>query len=225
MFGLELSIEGLLQYFSSYAYEPWTVYGFIFLFMTACSFGFPVPEEVVLISSGLLVYMAKNPEKFPPPYPGAEAVDVNTTMLVAFFAVIISDTLVYSIGLLLGDRLLKYKWFRNMKASKSWGHIDKWFAKYGSWCCGIFRFTPGLRFPGHLSCGLMKIPFWTFLAIDGTAALVSVPTQVWLLAYYGGEILDKLQQFKIILFSMLGIAFIAWWVRGKFFKKSKQDTP
>jgi membrane protein DedA with SNARE-associated domain len=78
--------------------------------MLASSFGFPVPEELVLISSGLVAYLGKNPEQFPPPYPGAQPVEMWTLMGVCFLAVFFSDFLVYSIGKYLGKYLLKYQW-------------------------------------------------------------------------------------------------------------------
>ncbi len=215
MFGIDLSPEGLLAFFSAYAYRPTLVYGFIVLFMMASSFGFPVPEELVLISSGLVAYMGTQPGKFPPPHPGAEPVDVEVLMVVCFLAVFLSDTLVYMIGKVLGVRLLRFEWAKKQMSGKTFVLIEKWFEKYGIWCAGIFRFTPGLRFPGHLACGLMKIPVWKFLLIDGFVALISVPTQVWLVATYGEVILDKMQEFKLVLLGLGAIGFIVWLVRRR----------
>lgn len=213
MFGVDLSLEGLLLFFSDYVYRPWLVYTFIVAFMVASSFGMPVPEELVLLSSGLLAFMARQPGKYPPPYPGAEPVDVNTLMLVCFFAVFLSDTMVYLIGKFLGARMMRNAWVQKQMAGKTYITIQKWFDKYGAWCCGIFRFTPGLRFPGHLSCGILGIPIWKFLLIDFFAAVTSVPTQVWLVATYGEEILAHLQEYKIALFSLMAIVFAIWYFR------------
>jgi membrane protein DedA with SNARE-associated domain len=219
MFGIDLSPEGLLLFFSDYAYRPWFVYTFVILFMIASSFGMPIPEELVLISSGLVAYMAKNPGQYPPPYPGAEAVDVNTLMIVCFLAVFLSDFLVYLIGKFLGARMMRNAWVQKQMGGTTYQTIQTWFDKYGSWCCGIFRFTPGLRFPGHLSCGILGIPVWKFVAIDATAALLSVPTQVWLVANYGEEILEHFHEYKLALLVVCMIAFAVWWFR----KKAKEN--
>lgn len=218
MFGIDLSPEGLLVFFSQYAYQPWLVYTFIAVFMTASSFGLPVPEEVVLVSAGLVAFLAQNPERFPPPTPDAEGVSVYTLMAVCLCAVFLSDLLVYSIGKFVGTKLMKYPVIKRQMEGATYARIQKWFHKYGSWCCGIFRFTPGLRFPGHLSCGLLGIPLWKFLAIDGTAALISVPTQVWFVATYGEVIINSLQQFKFYLFGGLAILFLLWWIKNRFRK-------
>jgi membrane protein DedA with SNARE-associated domain len=63
----------------------------------------------------------------------------------------------------------------------------------------IFRFTPGVRFPGHLSCGMMGISPFVFLLTDGLAALISVPTQIYLFATYGEVILSTIREIKMYL--------------------------
>lgn len=215
MFGIDLSPEGLLTFFSAYAYQPGLVYTFIVVFMFASSFGFPAPEELVLVSSGLVAYLAHNPQDYPPPYEGAEGVNVYTLMLVCFLAVFFSDFLVFCIGKFLGDKLMRYPYVKKKMEGPGYATIQKWFNKYGSWCCGMFRFTPGLRFPGHLSCGILGIPMWKFLLIDGLMAVVSVPTQVWFVANYGEIIVKRLQEAKFYMFGAFFVIFIVWFVRKK----------
>jgi membrane protein DedA with SNARE-associated domain len=210
MFGIEFSEAGLIQFFAQYAYEPAYVYTFITCFMFASSFGLPIPEELTLISAGLVAYMAHHPSEFPPPYPGAQGVNTVTLALVCFLAVLMSDMLVYLLGKVFGGRIIKTRFFQKQVAGQGFDRINSWFQKYGGWACGIFRFTPGLRFPGHLSCGLLGIPIWKFMAVDGLAALISVPTQVWIVATYGGEVMKHLKEFKLIIASVLALAFLIW---------------
>lgn len=219
MFDIEFSQHALMTFFSQYAYEPMYVYGFITIFMFASSFGLPVPEELVLISAGLVAYLAQVPDKFPPPYPGAQGVDVFTLCIVCFLAVLLSDLLVYLIGKFFGGRIIKTKFFQKQVAGEGFNKINVFFQKYGGLACGIFRFTPGLRFPGHLSCGLLGISFWKFLAIDGLAALISVPTQVYFVATYGEIILDKMAEFKMYVLTLLALAAVVWLVRKVYLKK------
>jgi membrane protein DedA with SNARE-associated domain len=218
MFEIEFSQHALMSFFSQYAYRPEYVYGFITIFMFASSFGFPVPEELVLVSAGLVAYMAHHPEKFPPPYAGAEGVNVITLSIICFLAVFLSDFIVYLIGKFFGAKIIKTKFFQKQVAGKGFDKINSWFQKYGGLACGIFRFTPGLRFPGHLSCGLLGIPVWKFMIIDGTAALISVPTQVYFVSKYGEVILDKLAEFKMIVGSILAVFFVVWLIRKVYFK-------
>lgn len=219
MLDFEFSQQALMAFFQGYAYEPMKVYAFITVFMFASSFGLPVPEELVLLTSGLVAYMAHHPELYPPPYPGAEGVNVLTLSIVCFLAVFGSDLVVYFIGKFFGTKIIKTKFFQKQVAGKGFDTINSWFQKYGGWACGIFRFTPGLRFPGHMSCGLLGIPVWKFAAVDGMAALLSVPTQVYFVATYGEVILSKVAEFKKYLLIAAAIFFVFWLIR-KIYQKS-----
>jgi membrane protein DedA with SNARE-associated domain len=223
MFDIEFNHTALMTFFSQYAYQPSYVYGFIVLFMFASSFGLPVPEELVLVTSGLVAYMAHNPLEFPPPYEGAQGVNVATLAFICFLAVFMSDLLVYLIGKFFGGKIIKTKFFQKQVAGKGFDVINSWFQKYGGWACGIFRFTPGLRFPGHMSCGLLGIPLWKFMLVDGIAAGISVPTQVYLVATYGKLILDKIAKYKIIAASVLGVLIVIWLIR-KIYLKNVRPT-
>jgi membrane protein DedA with SNARE-associated domain len=224
MFGIEFSEAGLFQFFTQFAYEPEKVYLFICCFMLAASFGLPIPEELTLISAGLVAYAAQHPDQFPPPYPGAQGVNTFTLCIVSFLAVFGADLVVYLIGKIFGGRIIKTQFFHKRIAGAVFDKINSWFQKYGGWACGIFRFTPGLRFPGHLSCGLLGIPLWKFCAIDGLAALVSAPTQVYFVATYGGAVLKYFKEFKIILISILGAALVFWLVRKIYLKNFKKSA-
>lgn len=219
---IEFNEASILAFFSQYAYEPMYVYGFVIVFMLASGFGLPVPEELVLISAGLVAHMAHNPAEYPPPYPGATGVDTITLCIVSFLAVVGSDTLVYLIGKIFGGRIIKTKFFQKQVAGEGFDRINLWFQKYGGLACGIFRFTPGLRFPGHLSCGLLGIPLWKFLLIDGIAALLSVPTQVYFVSTYGKVILDNLKEFKLALLGIGVVALLIWLGRKIYIKKFRK---
>jgi len=221
---LDFSPDALLAFFSQYAYQPGFVYGFIVCFMLASSFGFPVPEELVLISAGLVAYMSHHPIQFPPPYPGAEGVEIVTLCIVCFLAVLGSDSLVYFIGKFFGGRIIKTKFFQKQVAGEGFNKINSFFQKYGGLACGIFRFTPGLRFPGHLSCGLLGIPVWKFLLIDALVAGLSVPTQVYFVATYGKVILDHLAEFKLYVLGVLAVIGLIWLGRKIYLKNVRKNA-
>ncbi|MGZ3691451.1 MAG: DedA family protein [Pseudobdellovibrio sp.] len=189
-----------------YAYEPTWVYVFLIAMMLLSAVGLPFPEEATLVSVGLLAYMGMNQEMYPPPFDGAPHVNPRTAAMVAFVAVISSDLLIYCIGRFFGRKIFEWKPVKSVLSEDNRTKIEEWTHKYGAYACGIFRFTPGLRFPGHLACGMLKFPAWKFALIDGVAALISVPTQILLLAFYGDTILKFIKQFKIILACVLIIA-------------------
>ncbi len=198
------SEDNIIMFFSAYAYEPMLVYLIVVGMLTASSFGLPIPEEVTLVSAGIVAYFAQHPAQHPPP-PGMEANAINpwTLALVCFLAVLLSDYLIYCFGRFGGYRLNQSKRFRKYMNSDAFFKVQNLMNDYGIWMVGAFRFMPGLRFPAHLTCGMVKYPQWKFLLIDGIAALVSVPTQVLLIAFYGDTILKNIKQFKITIFILI----------------------
>ena len=206
-----ISEADLLQWMTQYAYQAWLIYLGIFLLMMASGFGLPIPEEMTLISSGLVCYVASRPDMYPPPFPGATAVNPYVTAGVALFSVIFADCLVFTLGKLYGGKILRSSFMARYRPR--FEKVEEWTKKYGMWAAGGFRFTPGLRFPGHFACGMMGLSVSKFLFVDATAALLSVPTQVLLVAHYGDKILWYFDQFKLVLFSLLGLGLIYYFAR------------
>lgn len=193
---------------SQFAYQPGTVYIVIVAMMLLSAVGLPIPEELTLISVGMLAYVGQHPDIYQPPYPGAPVVNVHYAAIISLAAVIFSDTLIYTIGRVFGRRLLYHPRVHKMFPPHLMKRVEEWTHKYGTYACGIFRFTPGIRFPGHLACGMMHFPLWKFLLIDGVAAFISVPTQIYLIAHFGDAVLSVLREFKIAVAIILLVVLI-----------------
>ncbi len=198
--------EFIQQTFGNLAYMPWAVYGAICGFMILSAFGLPLPEEVILVSAGFVGHMALFPAT---PHPeGVHVVNVHVLAAVAFFSVMGSDYLIYFLGKRFGPKLFETKWFGRMVSVDRLTKVRGWMQKYGYWPVIVFRFTPGVRFPGHLMCGAMGLSPWKFLAVDALAAGISVPTQIYFVSFYGKEILHYFKTAKIYLVSALVIGLI-----------------
>lgn len=205
-----------------YAYEPFTVYTLILVLLTASSFGLPFPEEIVLLSAGLLAYIGSNPELYPPPSADAVGVSIPITAAVCFFAVFISDLVVFWLGRHFGSRLLRHSWAQKVISPKGFQKISEWTLKFGPLACGVFRFTPALRFPGHFACGATGVKPVTFALVDGTAALLSVPTQVLLMAHFGEQILGLLKDIKLAIIAVLVVVVLVLLIKN--FRKKAPAT-
>lgn len=225
---MNIAEEPIFQFLSQYAYQPNMVYLIFIGMMLISAVGFPMPEEVTLISVGLLAFIGNNPQLFPPPFEGAPSVNIKTAAIFAFFVVLLSDFVIYSLGRLWGKKILKLPLFKKFLNEERWSRIERWTHRYGAYTCGLFRFTPGLRFPGHLATGMMRFPIWKFLLIDGVAALISVPTQIYLIGNYGESILVKLKELKLVVLSVLLVLVVIYFVRKHFFSlkvKTNSSVP
>ncbi len=213
------SEEVIFAYLSNYAYQPLMTYSIIIVMMVLSAFGLPVPEEVTIITVAILAHMGANPDLFPPPYPEAPTVNPYVASTVCVLAVLFSDILVYSIGHRSGKLLEKSPRFEKIFKNGKMQKIQELTQKYGIWAVFFFRFMPGVRFPGHLFCGMMDLKLWKFILMDSFAAIISIPTQLILVAIYGRDILSTLYKFKIYLVWGIGalIVFVitkkiyGWW--------------
>jgi membrane protein DedA with SNARE-associated domain len=214
---LEFANEPVFLWLAQYAYQPAIVYLALIGMMLASGFGLPLPEEITIVSVGIIAYMGAHPDIFPPPYPGAPVVQMEHAAMVAFLAVFFSDLLVFTIGRTFGRKMMKTERFKRWFPETAMQKINDWTGRYGIYAAGIFRFTPGIRFPGHLACGMLDFSVWKFCLIDGFAALISVPTQIILIALYGEKILQALHKFKMYFLGALLIVGIYFLVRKVIF--------
>ena len=213
----------IMQFFAQFAHSPALIYTIVASMMFLSSFGLPLPEEVTIVALGLMVHMGKYPDQYPPPS-GIIVSPLNlyTAMAVCFFSIIISDFIVYTIGRKFGASSIVHKLFRRFLGEHSLEKARTMIHKHRFIVPAIFRFTPGIRFPGHLSCGMMGISAWIFLLADGLAALLSVPTQVYLFARYGEVILSTIKEVKhygLIIAGVLLSLYLALKLKQKVFGK------
>lgn len=196
------------------------VYVAVFVMMIASGFGFPLPEEVTIISVGVLAYMGAHPEVFPPPFPGAPVVNGLEAAIFTSVAIFIADNLVFWIGRTFGRKVMKSRAFSRFFEGPVMTKVNGIATKYGKFAAFIFRFTPGIRFPAHLFLGMSKFPAPTFAVVDGFAVFISVPTQILLLYHFGEPILKTLSLVKFYLLgigALVGVYFLVrrWMMSAK----------
>jgi membrane protein DedA with SNARE-associated domain len=207
MDGIEQQVTTWLIEVSHY---PFYLYLGVALFFTASSFGFPIPEEVVLVTCGMIAYLSLEEARAQGTTPTVNAVSLA---LHCFASVFLSDLLVFFLGRRYGTKLLRRPPFTRLIGEGMLNQVETSVQKYGAFACGLFRFTPALRFPGHFMCGALKISYPKFLITDGLAALISVPTQVLLLAYYSKEVLVYFNKFKVVIIGLLVLLVLIWLVK------------
>ena len=210
---MDFAAHPFYQWISQYAYEPNMVYMAVFFMMLASGFGLPVPEEVYIVSVGILAYMGAHPNLFPPPFPNAAVVNGYEAAAFTLVAVVFADIVVFSLGRVFGKKLIGRPRMQKVFTAGVMERINTWVRKYGMSAAFIFRFTPGIRFPGHVALGMTTLPAWRFFIVDLIAAMISVPTQILLIYHFGEPILSALHRFKVILLIVLSIFALAFVIR------------
>lgn len=191
--------NALLPIFTEYGYLA------VFTMLLICGFGVPVPEDVTLVTGGVIA--------------GLGYADVNTMFAVGMAGVIIGDGTVFTIGRFQGARVLGLKPVQRIITPERFHAAQEAFHKYGRWVMFVARFLPGLRTPVFFTAGMSRrVSYGTWLLMDGLAALISVPVWVYL-GYFGARNFDWmfkiLHRFQYGIFALLGVGAVVlgvlWW--------------
>jgi membrane protein DedA with SNARE-associated domain len=204
---MEAALLEFIQVNPSYAYA--SVFGVLLL----CGLGLPMPEDIVLVTGGYMVYLAGKQ--------GLGAPSLIPMVICGMIGVLSGDTILYFAGRRLGPRVTKVWPFRTLINEARMKKVQGFFDKYGARTAFVARFAAGLRAPTYLLAGTAGMRFRTFIIADGSAALLSVPAWI-LLAYYFGAQIDRVKawmaQSKWIIIALLvclAIYIVVRVIRGR----------
>ncbi len=199
----------LMPIFTEYGYMA------VFVMLLVCGFGIPVPEDITLVTGGVIA--------------GLGHADVHTMFAVGMAGVLIGDGTMFILGRLFGPRIVKLPLFHSVLTPERFEKAQGAFHKYGKWVMFVARFLPGLRTPVFFSAGMShRVSFLTWLLMDGFAASISVPIWVYL-GYFGAQNWDwmfgVLRQFQHgILGILLLVSLVIGWRWWRKHVQAKRDA-
>ncbi len=179
----------------------------LFFVLLACGFGLPIPEDISLIIGGILAARGFS--------------SLTETNLILFSGVLIGDCIVFSFGYHKGYKIKETRFYKRIMPVPREIQVLSFFQKYGDKVIFIARFLPGLRTPLFFTAGLYKTSYVKFFALDGFAALISVPVWIWIGYTFGNnwELLEeKIKEFQtgsLIIIAILIVSFIATFLLKK----------
>lgn len=199
-----LMLENFLDWLSNIPGE-WALFFVIFLLLL-CGLGLPLPEEIPIIAAGYLSYL--------------EIVSLPVAIVLVMAAVLIGDVLLYGIGYRYGNRIFTINAFKNMLTPARMAKANHYFQRWGNRVVFIARFVAGVRGTVFLTAGILKMPFRRFVLLDGSAALITIPLNIFIVHRFGEEIgttIVYLKEFKrfisLVLFLAIGILAIVFIIR------------
>lgn len=172
---------------------------FVVLFL--CGLGLPLPEEVALIGSGILLYQDK--------------VEFYRITAVCSAAILLGDLVPFWLGRHWGLAALKSRLVAKILHPERFATLERRFSAHGNWVVFSCRFMPGLRIPAYFVAGTLRMSFARFLLLDFAGVLISVPVSIWLGRLFGGSI-DEMRKKSKDLHLILGfvvfaiVAIIVW---------------
>ncbi len=162
-------------------------YAFVFVILVLCGFGLPMPEDVVLVTGGVLAWLASDLESASV---GAMLADRGLLVMVGvgLAGILAGDSIIFLAGRTFGARVADFRPLRRVITPAKLEKVEKLMRRRGNVVVMIARFLPGLRAPTYFTAGHARLPYWEFLLFDGVAALVSAPLWVCIGFYFGSNI-------------------------------------
>lgn len=184
-----------------------TAYMAIFGVLLICGMGVPIPEDITLISAGILVALGK--------------ISFLGATIISLVGVMVGDGMMFYMGRRFGRRVFNLPVINSIATPKRVARAEKHIVKNARFICFVARFFPGLRSVIFLTAGTMGIRPVIFFTQDGLAALISVPLWIWFGYLFGSNIDELLLMAKrvqaslIVAVAVLVAGYIWWKVRKK----------
>jgi membrane protein DedA with SNARE-associated domain len=172
----------------------------IFLALVVSGLGFPIPEELPVITAGILVGHQDSSLKW------------YIMLPVVIAGVVISDGFLYGMGRFWGTWFLGRPWVqRRVLSREKRAQIEKNFHDRGIAVLLGARLLPGIRSPMFIMAGVLRVPLGRFLLADGLYAIPGVNLLFWLAYFLTDqvmEIFNKIDRYRplVIVAVLSGVA-------------------
>ena len=160
----------------------------VFACLVAGAFGLPIPEDISLITAGVLVHLQK--------------AETWIMLAVCYVGILLGDLIIFRIGWMTGPALFRQRWVRRYMNSKKLHSIRVGLEKKTFFTILLARHLFYLRTATFLVCGSVRMSFTRFLIADAVAALITAPLMVGLgftFAQNYDLLLHYLHQVKVAL--------------------------
>jgi membrane protein DedA with SNARE-associated domain len=174
--------------------------------LIACGLGLPLPEDVALITGGILAGWG-------PRHHGVGS--LWGMIFVGLAGILVGDSIIFRAGATYGEALLDTRLGRHIPGEKV-ERIIGLFERHGAKFIMVARFLPGIRAVTYFVAGTTGVPYWKFLLFDGLAACVSAP--FWVLLGYRAAKQRMLQKAwdtakEVQIWILVGVAVaLAFWI-------------
>src|SRR4051812_30970850 len=161
--------------------DNFSEYGYIgcFVALIASATVVPLPEELPVITAGILVGHSDTEYANDRDNPNRLKWYIMLPVLMA--GVVIGDGVLYAIGRLWGRKLLEFGWVqRNVVTPEKRAQIEKNFHERGIMILLGARLLPGIRGPIFVMAGVLRVPLGRFMLADAIYAIPLVNILFWL---------------------------------------------
>lgn len=176
-------------------------YALLFAVLAASGFGLPINEDILLLAAAALTLKG--------------VMEPLPLIAVAWFGLLVADTLVFHWGHHFGARMLRHRLMARLLPEARLVSMQDSMRRWGPASIFAVRFMPGMRTALFFAAGSLKIPYRHLFIFDGAAALVELPLLVYGVRYVGGrweQIVELVQRFQGVLVPGILLLLLAIWL-------------
>ncbi len=173
------------------------------------SLGAPIPEEIPVVTAGLLARQ--------------EVVRWWLALPLCVVGVLSGDIALYWVGRHWGEHVLELRLVRRVLDPARREKLTAAYRKNGLIIVFAARHVMGLRAAAFLTAGVARIPFWKFLAVDGAAIGYGVPLN-FTLALFADRVHELLANVYRIdrWIAVLAVVAAAGWIGVFVWRRSRR---
>ena len=149
-------------------------YAGIFIALFLAGLGVPLPEEVPVLTAGVLAH--------------EQVVRWWLALPVCVLGVLSGDTVLYWVGRHWGERVLAWRLVRRVLSREREEGLKESYRRHGVKIVFTARHVMGLRAAAFLTAGIARVPFPRFLAADFAASMLGVPLSFGLAFFFTDQL-------------------------------------
>jgi membrane protein DedA with SNARE-associated domain len=195
-------------------------YALVLGLLLLCGLGLPLPEDIILVSGGVLAWVASPLEEVS--FSAMIRDDGLLTMVaVGLAGILAGDSIIYFVGRRLGVHVAEHRLLRRIVTPAKLERVETLLRRRGKIVVLVARYLPGLRAPTYFTVGHSRLPYWEFLLFDGIAALISAPLWVCLGFWFGEDVHQAAREaarfgnYLLIAVAVVGAALLARWLQRR----------
>lgn len=179
-------------------------YPSLLLLLILTGVGSPIPEDLLLLTAGYLVYTG--------------VFYWPVALVVGVTGVVVSDLMLYAAGRHLAWRSARRS-ERRLLSPERLRRATRWFGRLGDRVVFLARLTPGTRALVFVAAGARAVPVWSFLRYDVLGAALWVPAMLAVGHASGSRIgdlhdaigwLNQSAQSAVALAALLLVIWLSW---------------
>lgn len=170
------ALETVIEFLRDYNYFA------IFSILILCGLGLPLPEEVTLVASGLLV--------------GWGETSFLPSVAVCMLGILVGDSIIFGLGHRFGEQFLRSRPMRFILPPRRRKRVATFFRKHGRKTVFFARFFAGIRVGVYAYAGSQRMGWLRFWWLDFLGAFISVTLSVWIAMVIGRKYADSLDEAK-----------------------------